>query len=101
MSIDVPRDLLREEAIRLYKANVRQSDIGPRIGVPIPTVRQWLVIAGLVKATAEPAVSPQIDRDPCPRCAVRKDIGCRHFPLAPTGAVSIRDQAEALFAGAR
>jgi hypothetical protein len=22
-----------------------------------------------------------VDRSPCPRCGVRKDIGCKHFPI--------------------
>ncbi len=27
-----------------------------------------------------PAVLIRVDRTPCPRCGVRKDIGCKHFP---------------------
>lgn len=23
---------------------------------------------------------PRVDRDPCPRCGVRRDVGCRHNP---------------------
>lgn len=35
-----------------------------------------------VVTTAEPAMRPRApDRSPCPRCAVRADIGCRHRPL--------------------
>lgn len=30
---------------------------------------------------------PRVDRDPCPRCGVRGDIGCRHR-VAPWGAAA-------------
>jgi hypothetical protein len=36
----------------------------------------------------EMIVARRVDRDPCPRCAVRRDIGCRHRPtIGLTGGV--------------
>lgn len=37
-------------------------------------------------AMLDPSAPPMVtavDRDPCPRCGVRGDIGCAHRPLAP------------------
>lgn len=34
----------------------------------------------------EKDASPRVDRDPCPRCGVRRDFGCKHS-LTPLGMV--------------
>lgn len=33
-------------------------------------------------AAHDPDAIPRVDRDPCPRCAVRRDIGCAHSTRA-------------------
>ena len=33
------------------------------------------------KLEREQALPPRVDRDPCPRCGVRRDFGCAHHPL--------------------
>jgi len=47
-------------------------------------------LSGIIKAKRKedqliPPTEP-VDRDPCPRCGVRRDIGCGHS-LAPLGTV--------------
>jgi hypothetical protein len=41
---------------------------------------------GLIYAHAAIDVShmPRVDRDPCPRCGVRRDFGCGHLARALT-----------------
>lgn len=42
---------------------------------------------------------PRVDRDPCPRCNTRKDIGCKHFPKQPEAQrpMTDRERAEAMW----
>lgn len=61
---DNPRGIDREEHKRRLKR--RADDVVRR-------QRQRV-------AATYPAVLVRVDRSPCPRCAVRKDIGCKHFP---------------------
>lgn len=105
MSLNIAREITREDAIRRYRNGQRTSHIAAELNVPGGTVHGWLINAGLIRAHRETEslavrevkmAQPRVDRDPCPRCNTRKDIGCKHFPkvVAP---MSVRDQAEALF----
>lgn len=47
-----------------------------------------------VRQRVEPRIGaadllPRVDRDPCPRCAVRRDIGCAHSARAVSSRISL------------
>lgn len=115
MSLNIPREIARERVIEAYKRTRRIATAAREAGVTEPTARRWLFDAGLVATHddrsalggpgrnvvkgPEPEGLARVDRDPCPRCNVRKDIGCKHFPKAvePERELSPREQAEALW----
>lgn len=118
MTKDAERTVVRNAAIRLFKSGMRQSEISDALQIPNATIRRWLADEGLIVTSqtlatgVQRAVEPgrhdvsrmaRVDRDPCPRCQVRKDIGCKHFPKGKEVAVmpSALLQAEALFRSAR
>lgn len=96
--------------------NVKDAAIESR--VPISSLRDWLTAANIpfkevprhrdrVEPSRQPdrRVSativenlPRVDRDPCPRCNTRKDIGCKHFPkIVDHAPPSARERAEAMW----
>lgn len=81
----------------LYRSGVPVSAIAERFAVRKATVYKALERAGVsptrmknrrprVNATTpgipvRAELLPRVDRDPCPRCNVRGDIGCKHRRL--------------------
>jgi hypothetical protein len=61
-----------------------------RIGGVLPPYRARLVPRNARRSSLEIArekdAGPRVDRDPCPRCGVRRDYGCNHS-LARLGMV--------------
>lgn len=55
-----------------------------------PTIARRFSVVEPLALPDRPSAAPadRIDREPCPYCAVRGDIGCRHRPLYPEGASS-------------
>lgn len=89
----------KERAVASFKRLGNLKDAAIESRVPISSLRNWLGEAGIpfkeasardrVMPSRQPATRssardlenlPRVDRDPCPRCNVRKDIGCKHFP---------------------
>jgi len=66
------------------------------VGSPVPAAD--LPATGRFKP-AEPPPSeaatprPAVDRTPCPRCGVRRDVGCQHYPRALSGCERVRELA--------
>jgi hypothetical protein len=62
--------------------------------VPRPPANNFQTGGGAqAKRKAEPRLDaadflPRVDRDPCPRCGVRRDIGCAHSTLAISSRIS-------------
>ncbi len=110
----------KERAIAAFRRLQNLKDAAIESRVPISSLRDWLRQAGIpftetanrerVKPSRQPerresqrdiANLPRVDRDPCPKCNTRKDIGCKHFPKeADTSAPpSARDIAERAWKG--
>jgi hypothetical protein len=54
-----------------------RAPAAPRPSLPrTPSPRH--VVRPRVQAEPEPSPSRFVDRDPCPRCRVRRDVGCQH-----------------------
>ncbi len=112
------RERAKQRVIDAYKRTRRiktAADAGP---VPYSTANVWLAEAGL-KVTGKVLASEvdsysrargpsprineaalaRVDRDPCPRCNTRKDIGCKHFPKQPEAErpMTDRERAEAMW----
>lgn len=86
------------EAARLYATGLKLKEIAERMGVQRPCITRRLQKAGILPppkktglggrlrlyvstaADNDDTPPPIVSRDPCPRCAVRADIGCRHRP---------------------
>lgn len=108
----------KERAVASFKRlrNVKDAAIESR--VPISSLRSWLKEAGIPfsEPVSRERVSPsrqpdhraragevlalvRVDRDPCPRCNIRKDIGCKHFPKQPEAErpMTDRERAEAMW----
>lgn len=82
-----------EEAVRLKAQGLTVGQIAERQGVREPCVRKRLgrgasprcgQVPRRPNAKAAGPLPPVVNRDPCPRCEVRADIGCRHS-RAPLG----------------
>lgn len=115
MSLNIPREIARERVIGAYKRTRRIATAAREAGVTEPTARRWLFDAGLVATHddrsalggpgrnvvkgPEPQGLARVDRDPCPKCNVRKDIGCKHFPKQPEAQrpMTDRERAEAMW----
>ena len=102
-------DAHQAEIVRMYvEEGLKPWQIAERVGVQAPAIRVRLkkagVFVGLAKGgqkgprqrpkmntaskvtiPAEVEQAPRIDREPCRRCGVRADIGCRHLGQAPLG----------------
>lgn len=116
MSPQSARELAKERVIETYKRTRRikaAAEAGP---VPYSTATDWLIRAELIASSRGLTIKPygfsrasgrtpdaerlaRVDRDPCPRCNTRKDIGCKHFPLQadPERPLSAREQADAMW----
>ena len=86
-----PRNPERRAAYcRAFTAGETIPEIACRFNATRQAVYNHLKLAGLVGPTrqlGEPVEIPEaqfVDRDPCPRCAVRRDVGCHHS-RAPLG----------------
>lgn len=114
MALNIPRDVAKQHVIETYKRTRRITTAATAGNVPYGTAQRWLREAGLsqpsqtaslehgarhVVAGPDLAKLIRVDRDPCPRCNTRKDIGCKHFPLQaePERPLSARDKAEAMW----
>lgn len=92
MSLNIPRTLKMEETVALFRMGQSQSQIAAMLKIPPETIRRWLVNEGMVEEGVKSAAQMaserprdingniRVNRDVCPRCGVRGDIGCRHRP---------------------
>lgn len=85
MTLSPLRSFKQETAIQLYKDGHSQQRVADLLELPAPTIRRWLVAEGLVAHSTpqdgdkRPLSTFQtVSRDPCPKCGVRGDIGCKH-----------------------
>lgn len=112
------RERAKQRVIDAYKRTRRIKTAAEAGPVPYSTANVWLAEAGLVltgkvlpsefdrysrgrgpSARINEAALARVDRDPCPRCNTRKDIGCKHFPKQPEAArpMTDRERAEAMW----
>lgn len=97
MSPQSSRELAKERVIEAYKRTRRIKAAAEAGQVPYSTATDWLIKAELIAQSRELRIKPEgfsraagrtpdannlsrVDRDPCPRCNTRKDVGCKHFP---------------------
>lgn len=118
MSLNIPRELAKERVIASYKRDRNIARAAREGDVSYATATAWLSKAGLIRSDRvspkpdtginrnvikgpDPRSVVRVDRDPCPKCNTRKDIGCKHFPKeADTPAPpSARDIAERAWKG--
>ena len=115
MSLNIPRDEAKARVIERYKQTRRINSAATAGDVPYGTAQRWLREAGLIAnhddrsalggptrnvvKGPEPVGLARVDRDPCPRCNTRKDIGCKHFPKQPEAQrpMTDRERAEAMW----
>lgn len=116
MSLNIPRELAKERVIASYKQDRNIARAAREGGVAYATANAWLAKAGLVHSDLvnpkhdsgmnrnvikgpDPRNVARGDRDPCPRCNTRKDIGCKHFPKQPEAQrpMTDRERAEAMW----
>lgn len=115
MSLNLPRADAKARVIERYKRTRIIKSAALAGDVPYGTAQRWLREAGLIAGGddrsalggaprnvikgPDPRMVARVDRDPCPKCNTRKDIGCKHFPKAvePERELSPREQAEALW----
>ncbi len=116
MSLNIPRELAKERVIASYKQDRNIARAAREGGVAYATANAWLAKAGLMQSGLvspkpdtgiirnvikgpDPSSVARVDRDPCPRCNTRKDIGCKHFPKVaePERAPTLQEQANALW----
>lgn len=114
------RERAKQRVIDAYKRTRRIKTAAEAGPVPYSTANVWLAEAGLVvtgkvladevgrysrgrgpSARINDAALARVDRDPCPRCNTRKDIGCKHFPkeVDPVLPLTARAKAERLWKG--
>jgi hypothetical protein len=66
------------------RSRLRRAGVLPQCG----SRREMIHPQNVGCIPGEEIVARRVDRDPCPRCAVRRDIGCRHRPtIGLTGGV--------------
>lgn len=118
MSEPTARELAKERVIAAYKRTRRIKTAAEAGPVPYSTANDWLIRAGLLQSSRGESLNgdgysrasgprpdasdlQRVDRDPCPRCNTRKDIGCKHFPLEvePAQPLTARAKAERLWKG--
>lgn len=115
MSLNLPRAEAKARVIERYKRTRVIKSAAAAGDVPYGTAQRWLREAGLIAGgddrTAlggpprnvikgpDPRVITRVDRDPCPKCNTRKDIGCKHFPKQPEAErpMTDRERAEAMW----
>lgn len=115
MSLNIPRQLAKERVLDTYRRTRRIATAAREGGVTEASARRWLYDAGLIvskddrtslgpssrNTVSGPPVEnlARVDRDPCPRCNTRKDIGCKHFPKQPEAQrpMTDRERAEAMW----
>jgi hypothetical protein len=116
MSEPTARELALQRVIAAYKRTRRIKSAAEAGPVPYSTATVWLAKAGLITSDREaytghggfsrasgPTVQVtddmRVDREPCFKCGVRRDVGCKHFPkqTEPERAATPRDKAEALW----
>lgn len=110
----LPHKIAKQRVIDTYKQMRRTKAAAEAAGVSEATADRWLVDAGLKqpstravgltqwdRAVTGPKAEnlPRVDRDPCPKCNTRKDIGCKHFPKKPEAQrpMTDRERAEAMW----
>lgn len=93
-------DQKRERICALFAAKVPVRAIAEQFGVQAPAIwrslRRWGILPPYNRSPgrgparkrplpdvsgAEPNIAdlpPRVERDPCPRCGVRADVGCSH-----------------------
>lgn len=116
MSLNIPRDMAKELVIETFKRTRRITTAAKTASVPVATARRWLFDAGFVTMTDNSSVSAgmayvqkgpdpetlsRVDREPCFKCGVRRDVGCKHHPkeVDPAQPLTARDKAERLWKG--
>lgn len=118
MNSKTNRERAKERAFAAYDRLRNVRDAAMDAGVPISSLREWLKAAGVKvvdvsnrtplqlcrqperrSSVHEIENMPRVDRDPCPKCNTRKDIGCKHFPKQPdpAPAPTDRERAEAMW----
>jgi len=63
---------------------LRAGGLIPEYGCHVDGKPVGRTAAGIRRAEPVIPLAPPVDRDPCPRCGTRHDIGCRHS-RAPVG----------------
>lgn len=116
MSLNIPREEIKQLVIDTYKRTRRQTTAANIAGVPVATARRWLFDAGLINADPRETESvgmthvtkgpdaeglARVDREPCFKCGVRRDVGCKHHPkeIETAHPITARAKAERLWKG--
>jgi hypothetical protein len=86
-----------ELAGEMFRGGASRREIAEQLGLKIDSIGRTLRAVGALppmgKGPKQKRVCsdgmekllkapPVIERDPCPRCGVRRDIGCNHRPVA-------------------
>lgn len=116
MENPLPHKIAKQRVVDAYLKTRRTKAAADAAGVPYATADRWLVDAGLKqpcsKATGltqwDRAVTgpksenlPRVDRDPCPKCGTRRDVGCNHYrkDAEPERPITAREKAERIWKG--
>lgn len=77
-------------ALRMWRQGYSRNRIRQEVGVCYETIEKWARAAGLISDDGDrisrtgslrgPHPVIRVTRDPCPRCGVRGDLGCKHRP---------------------
>lgn len=84
-------ELKQSTALRMWKQGYSRNRIAQEVHVSYATIDKWLIEVGLITddgelvrrlggSTRGPHPAVRVVRDPCPRCGVRGDLGCKHRP---------------------
>lgn len=78
-----------QQMIAYYDGGLSVAEIAARVDMARNAVRKSLQYHGRARPESdEPRIDlrsiPRVDRNPCPRCGVRGDVGCRHQAAAGT-----------------
>lgn len=84
-------ELKQSTALRMWRQGYSRNRIAQDVHVSYATIEKWLREAGLISdegdivrrlgsSTRGPHPVVRVTRDPCPRCGVRADLGCKHRP---------------------
>lgn len=90
--IQMAAEMKQELALSMWAQGYSRNRIHHELHCSYATIDKWIMAAGLVDDQEElrrnggrVPVGParqltRVTRDPCPKCGVRGDLGCKHRP---------------------